>query len=502
MIVSSVICVSTALVSTLAQMHADEGALLTEYRQRVQAMAELGGHILSKPDVYELWRQSSPKLLLNKVPEIEQSQAYQRVWGQLHSIQQVDHDLIRYVYLLRSFDRDAPRFLADADVLRPNPPNILSHFNDTYPVDAVPHLRDSLQKCELQVEPDFVRDEEYGVRSLSAYAPISIDDLPSGACIVLGIDMVDDDARHMPTSARVRAWRDAMGRTVLLLVLVNISILLLTRPWRSWVRILRRVRSMALTYCRLNEMAAQTSVQQLNMDLDAIELFCSNRGDDMARQYVASIFASPSTAERVRNDVVPDLILQTPPATPADAVMLHDQAIVLVAMLAGFRTLSAGQTEQGLTSWHEVFEEYGQLAHRYNVMHARTTGSCFLAVVTSAREPGAAASIVGLAREMIEVARRHGERARVPLCAAIGVDLGRIALCVDNESKRVVDLWGDVALGARLLQQRAPVHGIQISARVAALLDDLEVRHKVPQANGEITFVIFGNSKISEGSGQ
>jgi class 3 adenylate cyclase len=497
MLVCSALCVFTCLAIAFAQMRAGQAALLSEYRERVKVMADLGGRVLSKNAALELWRQSTPDLPASKVADIERSPAYREIWDELHGIQQIDHDLIRYVYVLRSFEHGDPRFLADADVLRPNPPSHISHFNDTYPLDAVPHLRDALQTCELQWEQDFVPDDEYGVRSLSAYAPIHLDGMPAGTCVVLGVDMVDDDALSMHTWSGIRTWGNALLLTILLLVPANMVVLRLTRSWaHAW----QRVRRLARTYCGLDGLVARRTLQQLNMDLDALDLFCGNRGDDMVRRYVASIFASRSTAERVRNDVVPDLAVGVCRQGAGDEITQHDRAVVLVATLAGLRKIGSGQTEQALTAWHSVFEEYCQLARKHDVLHATTTGSCFLAVATTASQPGAVASIVALARDMIASTRRHADRARFPLCAAVGIDVGPIALRVDNESKRLVDLWGDVAVDARLLQQSAPAHGIQISARVSALIDDTEVRQEVHQANGESTFVIVGDPAKEKGA--
>ncbi len=479
MIVCSGLCVVACFAATFAEAHAGQAALLAEYRERVKVMAELGARFLARASAYELWRQSSADLPENKVSEIENSIAFREVWGQLHGIQQIDRDLIRFVYLIRSFDRGEPRFLADADVLRLDRPAQVSHFNKTYPLDAVSHLREALQTCELQWEQDFVVDDEYGVSSLSAYAPIHLDGMPAGSCIVLGVDMVDTDARNMQAGSGIRGWRSALLLTALLLATSNAVVLLLTR---AWANASQRVRRLAQSYCGLDAIAEQPRMQQLNMDLDALERFCNARGDDMVKHHATSIFASSPTAERLRNDVVPDLVIGRS-AQSSDAIAWHDHAIVLVATLDGLGRRESGQTDMALTAWHRVFDEYTRLARDHGVWHASTTGSSFIAVA-AASQPGAPAAILALARTMISATNRNSDPARFPLFATIGIDAGPVALRGDHETKRLSDLWGGVPIDAKRLLQQSPTHGIYFSARVSALFDVAELRRCLDRANG------------------
>src|SRR5262249_24532196 len=150
---------------------------------------------------------------------------------------------------------------------------------------------------------------------------------------------------------------------------------------------------------------------------------------------------------------------------------------------------SLGQTDLALTAWHKVFQEYTKLANQRGMWHACTTGSCFLAVATTANTPDAAASICALARDMIAVARRQGNHAQVPLSATVGIDIGPVALRGDHATRRLIDLWGNVAVDARRLQQRAAAHKIHISARVSALLEDTELRSRTDLADDQASLV-------------
>ena len=147
---------------------------------------------------------------------------YHVLYDQLRMIRATEPDLIRFTYLLiPTDDPKNPRYVADADAIDPDYKGEISHFNEPYDVSEIPLLQQSLEDCTPELEPEFVFDPVFKVRSVSGYFPIGG---TKGHCLgVLGVDITDKNMQAALDDAGWLAIRISLA-VIVVALLVSIAL--------------------------------------------------------------------------------------------------------------------------------------------------------------------------------------------------------------------------------------------------------------------------------------
>ena len=157
---------------------------------------------------------------------IEAGSDYHELSDHLNMVRRAEPDLVRFVYLLApTGDPATAKFVVDADVLdyharqargEPLPATVdtISALRHRLRGRRVPAAAAALDDCTPQYEQDFVEDEAFERRSMSAYVPLTDDNgtvlrAADGRCLgVLGVDITDtQDARGARPRRRAGAAR-------------------------------------------------------------------------------------------------------------------------------------------------------------------------------------------------------------------------------------------------------------------------------------------------------
>jgi len=192
-------------------------SLFSQLQQRVLGLARVAADSLDPEAVARLARTlgggSTPS-------EAEASAEYRTVSERLNAVRGVDAQLVRYIYLfVPGPDADAALFLVDADVLADPESEDVSHFGDEFDVSKFPVAARALAERVPLVEETYSPDPDFGVNSLTGYAPVP--GLPDAMTAVVGVDMVDTDVRAVLRTATVFSAL-AIGGTVALTVIASV----------------------------------------------------------------------------------------------------------------------------------------------------------------------------------------------------------------------------------------------------------------------------------------
>lgn len=194
-------------------------SLFAQLQRRVLGLARVAADSLDPAAVARLAR----RLAGEPAPaDVESSADFRAVAARLGMVRAVEEDLVRYLYVfVPGPDADTARFLVDVDaVTRPRDEDV-SHFGDPFDVSDFPVAARALAERVPLVEPAYTWDAETGVNSLTGYAPVP--GLPDGIVAVVGVDMVDQDARVSLRRATVFSVL-AIAGTVVLTVLASIAL--------------------------------------------------------------------------------------------------------------------------------------------------------------------------------------------------------------------------------------------------------------------------------------
>ena len=297
-----------------------ERQLVIELRDKLRDIAHLGAHSIP-PATYQRLAGKLGELDDVAVSDIEHSPDFQSIYEQLRQIRAAEPALIHYVYLLTpTDDPKKPKFVVDADVLELNARSArgdtvtedISHYNKPYDVKDIPLLARALTDCTNQLEPDFVRDETFGVNSVSAYVPLAD---PTGAplrdaqghCLgVLGVDITDKNMRAVLDSAGNLALQISIAVVGLALI---VSIVMGTVLTRSILALSTTVKRFAE-----KDFSARTKVftkdeigqlgQSFNAMADTIQIH-SEHLEEMVRLRTKELTEEKQTSERLLLNVLP-----------------------------------------------------------------------------------------------------------------------------------------------------------------------------------------------------
>jgi class 3 adenylate cyclase len=222
--------------------------LFEELQKRLLTVSTLGASLVDRGAVERLVRELGPDLPEDKVAAIETSPDFLAVSKTLNEVRAVDPVLIRYVYLFRpSGNPNSDTYIVDADVVSDNKKvaagdtNVgdISHFASEFDVSTFPMAQQAATQRHPLTETTYSYDPDFKVNSLSGYAQIFAAD---GRTLVgvLGIDMVDSDARAILQNA----LRFALIIIAVALVLTIVASILLgtlfTRGIISLDQVIRR----------------------------------------------------------------------------------------------------------------------------------------------------------------------------------------------------------------------------------------------------------------------
>jgi class 3 adenylate cyclase/HAMP domain-containing protein len=172
--------------------------LLHELQNRVRTLAQTGSMLLDRDALRRLASAVRPGLPAERVTALEQSADFRKISDQLNSLRDTEKTLIRFVYtFVPTADENVALYLVDADVINDTAEGAedISHLASEFDVTDFPVARQAMSERRVLVEPQYTHDEEFNVNSISGYAPVlAADGTPLA---VLGLDMVDSDARRI-----------------------------------------------------------------------------------------------------------------------------------------------------------------------------------------------------------------------------------------------------------------------------------------------------------------
>ncbi|HEU0034574.1 MAG TPA: adenylate/guanylate cyclase domain-containing protein [Kofleriaceae bacterium] len=487
-----------------------ERQLAREYRERLRDITHVGVHAIDQ-DAYTRLSARLGNLDEATTTAVEDSADYRKISDELQRIRAAEPSLIHFVYLLAPGDDvDHPRFVVDADVLalrgklasgQPLAEHEeISHFASAYDVSEIPLLKQALASCTRQLEPDFVYDEEFGLRSVSAYIPLS--DLAgqplrdkSGRCLgVLGVDISD---------AKMTAVLDDAGGLAIKLSLAVIALALVVSITMGTV-LTRSIHALSETVKRFanKDFAARTNVRShdeigqlgdnFNAMADTIQLH-SEQLEHLVDQRTRELVEEKATSERLLLNVLPGPIADRLKTGESLIVDRFDAVSVLFADIVGFTTFASSTSpEEVVTMLNELFSLFDRLAEQHGLEKIKTIGDAYM-VVAGIPQPVAdhATAIAHMALDMLagveDYAKRQGSSlsidsalppgvlraaAEPPLTIRIGIHTGSVVAGVIGQKKFIYDLWGDTVNTASRMESSGVPGRIQVSEATYKLLCD------------------------------
>jgi class 3 adenylate cyclase/HAMP domain-containing protein len=200
-----------------------EDKLFRELQGRARNMAFLTALSVDRGALSELLAALKSGAAEGQLRAVEQGAAYRRISDQLNIAREAEERLVRYVYIIAPGAAPGEgRYVADADLLaalaKGADAEAVSHLGQSIDIAAYPTMRAALERGENLSEEEFVNDPEFGVNSVSGYAPIFGADGKTPIALV-GLDMIDSDVRDALTD---------VTRLSLLLVSAAILVALVT----------------------------------------------------------------------------------------------------------------------------------------------------------------------------------------------------------------------------------------------------------------------------------
>jgi class 3 adenylate cyclase len=427
-----------------------ERQLETELRDKLRDISQLGAHAIDTAAYCRLIARLG-ELDDAAVAAVEHSADWMEIYGQLRQLRAAEPSLIHYAYLLAPTDAPhSPRFVVDADVLeleariaRGEKVEDVSHFGKPYEVKDLPVLAQALAGCSVQLEPDFVRDETFGVSLISAYTPLTdargqpLRDA-AGRCLgVLGVDITDQNMRAALASAGRLALEISIAAVGLALVVSIVMGTLLTRS----------VLALAATVQRFadKDFTARTRVQSkdeigqlgdsFNQMADIIQTH-SDRLEDLVRQRTRELTLEKQTSERLLLNVLPGPIAERLKTGENLIVDRFDAVSVLFADIVGFTQLSSRTSPEALvTMLNELFSTFDRLAEQHGLEKIKTIGDAYM-VVAGIPTPVAdhAMRITRMAIDILACIEAYAARHGSELTIRVGIHTGSVVAGVSSRS--------------------------------------------------------------------
>jgi class 3 adenylate cyclase len=492
-----------------------EGQLTAEVKDRVKDITYIGAHSVDLAR-YKRLTAKLGELNENAVAQVEHSDDYKEIYSQLQMMRKAESSIIHFVYILApGEDPENPRFVVDADVLdyerrlergeKLGKNEKISHFNQAYPVGDIPLLKKALAECNEQVEDNFVRDEEFGVSSVSAYIPLS--DAAgnnrdgAGRCLgVLGVDITDNKMRDALDSAGGLAVKISIAAIALALI---VSIAMGTVLTRSVLALTRTVKKFAdKDFSARTEVLPHDEIGQLgasfNLMAQTIQVH-SEQLEDLVKERTKELAAEKQTSERLLLNVLPQPIAERLKTGESVIVDRFDAVSVLFADIVGFTSLSAKvPPEKLVTMLDELFSLFDRLAEKHGLEKIKTIGDAYM-VVAGIPQPVAdhAVAIAHMALDMLQGVTEYGKRTGTDLSIRIGIHTGSVVAGVIGRKKFIYDLWGDtVNTASRMESHGLPgrIHVSEATYQELQYLFEFEPREPIEvKGKGQMkTFLLLG----------
>jgi class 3 adenylate cyclase/HAMP domain-containing protein len=493
-----------------------ERQLTTELRGRLRDITHLGAHLVDQDAYRRLAAQLGDGA---DVDAIEHSADYGKLYEQLRIIRSSEPELVKFSYLVApTADHDAPRYVADADVLELRAQRAagtlgadekISHFNS--PVEDVaniPLLRRALVECTPQVEEDFVYDKDFKVSSVSAYIPLGdatgkpLRDA-NGRCLgVLGVDITDRNMRAALAAAGALALRISLAMIVLALIVSIVFGTVLSRSIRALSETVKRFADKDFT--ARSTVHSRDEIGQLGSNFNAmaatIELH-SDHLEEMVRVRTKELIAEKATSERLLLNVLPGPIAERLKTGTNLIVDRFDAVSVLFADIVGFTTYASKTSpEELVTMLNELFSMFDRLAEQHGLEKIKTIGDAYM-VVAGIPEPVAdhAVAIAHMATDMMSGIAAYAARTDNPLTIRCGIHSGSVVAGVIGEKKFIYDLWGDTVNIASRMESSGLPGRIQVSEATYHLLKghfELEPRGEIEvKGKGKVTTYLLGKQR-------
>jgi class 3 adenylate cyclase len=466
-----------------------ERQLEVELRDKLRNIAHLGAHSIDTAAYRRLLGQLG-ELDDRAVSGVEHSADWVAIYGQLQQIRAAEPALIRYAYLLTPTDDPrTPRFVVDADVLELDAriargekvTEDISHFNKPYDISAIALLGEALAACESRLEPELVRDEVFGVSSISAYTPL-VDRRGEplrdarGRCLgVLGVDITDQKMRAALDSAGHLAFEISIAVVVLALI---VSIVMGTLLTRSILALSATVRRFAdKDFSARTRVHSKDEIGQLGTSFNAMAEIIqvhSEQLEDLVRLRTRELTEEKQTSERLLLNVLPGPIADRLKTGENLIVDRFDAVSVLFADIVGFTALSSRTSPEALvTMLNELFSAFDRLAEQHGLEKIKTIGDAYM-VVAGIPHPVAdhATSITHMGLDMIAWIEDYGQRQGIDLTIRVGIHTGSVVAGVIGTKKFIYDLWGDTVNTASRMESHGVPGRIHISEATHQLLAD------------------------------
>jgi class 3 adenylate cyclase len=467
-----------------------ESQLTGEIHDRLRDIATIGASEIELDSYRALQAQLGSADDDATVAAVEHGDAYKEVSTHLRMLRAAEPSLVHFVYVLApGDDPNQPRFVADADVLelealaaagKPLPKGQeISHFNQTYDISQIPLLERALSECTPQYEPDFVRDEEFGLSSISAYIPISDDNGvalrdANGRCIgVLGIDITDTEMQTALHSARGLAFKTSAAVILVALIVSMVFSSVLTRPVIALSATVRRFA--AKDFTARTDVKTRDEIGQLGENFNDMAATIQEHNEHL--EDLVAIRTRELVAEKQKSE---SLLLNVLPAPIAERLKVGENLIVdrfesvsvLFADIVGFTAMSARTSPEQLVSMlNELFSAFDRLAEKHGLEKIKTIGDCYM-VVAGIPMPleDHATAMTRMALDMNATIEAYATRTDSSLAIRIGIHTGSVVAGVIGEKKFIYDLWGDTVNTASRMEHHGVAGRVHVSEAVEAMI--------------------------------
>jgi class 3 adenylate cyclase/HAMP domain-containing protein len=455
--------------------------LETDVRQELSSIARIGAAEVELPAYQRLTAQLGD-LDEARTQAIELGADYKELYEHLRMVRASEPSIIHYAYLLApTDDPHSARFVADADVLeleararagQPLPTGGISHFAQRYDVSAIPLLERALTACTPELEPDFVRDPDYGVRSISAYIPLTDDDGTvlhdaNGHCLgVLGVDITDGKLHAALDQAGTLAIEISVAMIGLALIVSIAMSSVLTRSVSALTAAVERFA--AKDFAARTQVRTRDEIGQLGARFNAMAETIQQHHEhleELVEQRTRELRAQKQRSEELLLNVLPAPIADRLKSGENLIVDRFDNVSVLFADIVGFTTLSTKTTpEQLVTMLNGLFSRFDALAERHGLEKIKTIGDAYM-VVAGVPEPRAdhALALARMALDMLAAVRDYAAEIGMDLAIRVGAHSGEVVAGVIGQKKFIYDLWGDTVNTASRMESHGVAGRVHVS---------------------------------------
>jgi class 3 adenylate cyclase/HAMP domain-containing protein len=427
------LAVSAILASSILLLL--ERSLFREMQSRVSGLARIGVELVDTDALLRLLARITPEVSAEEAAAVEDSADFRAISDALNAVRATEERLVHYIYLFAPTpDPDTALFVVDADVIADRdrqesggePSEDVSHFGSVFDVSAYPVARRVLAEKVPLVEQTYTRDEDFGVNSLTGYAPILAAD---GTTLLgaLGIDMLDGDVRAALRRARTISGLVIAG-AVLLTVLASVFMgALFTRGIESLDHVVR-------TFGKEN-LAVRAAI----------------RSRDEVGRLGASFNAMAETIQGYSTELeallgaygrfVPHQFLRVLAKESVLDVKLGDnverEMTVLFSDIRSFTTLSESMTPlQNFRFLNSYLERVGPVIRDAGGFIDKYIGDAIMALFPGTADDGLAAA-VAMQKAVVQYNVHRRSSGYLPISIGVGVHTGSLMLGTLGDEERM-----------------------------------------------------------------